>query len=250
MVNFKIIKEESFESLNQYLRLIYQVSEGNYPFAFVNMDGTDYLTTKVDEDKYAIAYKKEDNYKLIGSCVKEDDSVVVCDQDFAYVLYPNGDLLKENQLNLFKESLVLYQSIESEPKTTLNFSQIDPINKRDVYMHYRLEGYGDPTVALNYIGNRVPMEIVIDKYPFFIDFEKRYANCDGHFYRYLRVNDDIIRALPFLKNYSYESLMDYIQSMGFNTTIPKELVDVYKNENSEIKVLKKVTQEYKKNTRL
>lgn len=250
MVNFKIIKEESFENLNQYLRLIYQLADGTNPFAFVNVDGKDYMITNAEDNDYAVVYKKGDNYKLVGTHLVDDDNFAVCDEETSCVIYPSGDILRESQLNGFRESLVLYKSIESEPKVTLNFSQVDPINRRDVYMHYRLEGYENPLVTLNYMHNRVPIEVVIDKYPLILEHEKRYAYCDRRYYRYLRVNDDIIRALPFLKNYSYEALMDYIQSMGFNTTIPKELVDVYKNENSEIKVLKKVTEEYKKNTRL
>ena len=251
MAEYKLVKEESFESISKYLNLIYGLTDISNPLAFVNVDNKKYMITKVDdeyapdESKYAICYDEGNNIRLVGSFY-DDNSFALNLGDIAYRFDNDGAVVLEDQNNGYKQQLSCNPTIESNPKVSFNYSQIDPCNKRSLYLHYVVNGYNDPNVALPYLKNKNANEVTY--LHGILSMRRSHALNDKYYYRYVRYNDDTIILLPIVKHYTTEELMDYYQSLGFNPGVTDEMVELYTNRNKKVKTLKKVTDEYRKNT--
>ena len=251
MVDYKLVKEESFESISKYLNQIYSITDINNPLAFVTVNGKKYMITKVDDEeepensKYVICYDDGKEIKTVGSFY-DADSFALNLGDFAYRRDNDGVSVIENQINGFKEQLSCDQTIETNPKTSFNYSQIDPLNRRSVYYHYIVNHFSNPDVVLPYLKDKWPDQITYIHGLF--NLKKSLVLNDRYYFRYIRCNDDTIILNFLLRYYLASSVLDYYQSLGFNRGVSDEMVEFYKDKNENVKTLKKVTDEYRKNT--
>ena len=179
-----------------------------------------------------------------------DDSVQV---NMGNVGYRVNDemVIKKNLENGFVEQLSCGDTIETNPKKEFLFHQSDPINKKEVNMHYVLEGFGNPNIALPYLKNKRPIGLDIVTQKLLLSLTKRYIlENNNTFVRYRRVNDDTVLLLPLLRKYSYKDMMSLIQSYGCNPTLPSYMTDLFLGQNEDVKTLTRVADVYRKNTNL
>ena len=254
MERFKLIKEESYESLHKYLEVLCSVTEIDYPLAFVDLDDRRYFVMKVDKyDKpvnngYLIMY--EENGEIIPRGTFYDgESFMLNTGDLAFKIVNDGVLL-ENEINLYKQQLLLMETDEAEPKKYFCYHQLDPINGRDVTLNYLDQGHLNPTDILPYLSTKNPKCIDIAQRKLILEHTKRFVLEADRYYRYLRLNREGIMLLSTLRNYDVNSMNQWIESLGFNTTVPREMIELYRGENQEVKTMKRVTDIYKENTKL
>lgn len=254
MENFKLIKEESYESIAGYLKYIYQLTELEHPLAFIDTDKRRYMVTKIlnlDEpvdNGFLITYEEDGEIRPVG-LFYDDDSYSVNKLTSSYKV-KDDMVVRENKYNLFKEQLSCIDTIESSPKKSFNYHQVDPLNRVVIDMHYIIDGYGDPNIALPYLKNKKPSAIEITTQKHIIPKTKDYVLSDDTYYRYKRLNNDAVLLLSILKKYPYEDMMNLIQSYGYNTTIPDDLIHLYNGQDEEAKTLKRVADVYRNNTKL
>jgi hypothetical protein len=62
MDEFKLVKEESFESIARYLNILYSITDMNNPLAFVTCDYKKYMITKVDDEQDLVNNQIEQYY--------------------------------------------------------------------------------------------------------------------------------------------------------------------------------------------
>ena len=101
-------------------------------------------------------------------------------------------------------------------------------------MTYIISEAHTPERAVPYIRHRNPDNIMINNAGLFFNHPKDYGCFDDRYYRYIRLNDDEMKA--------------YINSIGFNSHIPDELIELYMGTHNNAKVLRKVTDKYRENT--
>ena len=254
MEKFKLVQEESFESIARYLNLIYQLTELENPLAFVDVDDKRFMITKIvnyDEpvdNGYVVVYDEDGRIRTAG-LFYDSESFIANMGDVSYKVREEL-VLREYMINGFKEQLSCTDTIEANPKKTFNYHQVDPLNRRIIDMHYFIDGYGNPNIALPYLKNKNPKAIELTTQKHIIPTTRQYTLDNNTYYRYKRINDETIMLLELLKKYSAEEMMELIQSYGCNTRIPNDMIELYFGENKDVKTLRKVADTYRKNTQL
>ena len=253
MERFKYIKEESYESLQKYLEVICALTEIDHPLAFVDLDDNRYLIMKVDrydrpvDDGYLIMYDNGEEIVPLGTFYKGNEFLLNTG-DMAYKIGDNIALI-ENQKTLYKQQLVCRETVGTIVKNNFTYHQLDPLNKRDVNIHYIFSN--NPDYVLPYLKNRIPDAVDIKTQVAFLQLIKKYVLIQGEeYYRYARLNNDTIFALELLKHYSPKEMNELIQSMGFYTTIPDEMIQLFNGQHEQVKTMKRVTDIYRENTKL
>ena len=117
-------------------------------------------------------------------------------------------------------------------------------------MHYIVDGYANPDVALPYLRRKIPKAIEITTQKFIIPKTREFILENDEYTRFHRVNDDTVLLLSLLKKYHYKDMFEMIESFGFNDRIPEDMIKLYQGENEDVKRLKKVADTYRKNTNL
>ncbi len=254
MEEFKVIKEESYESIAGYLNKICQYTNIIYPLAFVTYNGRKYMITEVEDNEkdghsYAIVYDDGYELRLFGTFY-EDESFALVDDSInkSYRIGNNNVITTYDNNNRFEETFYSSKTIQTRPQDYFYYSQLDPLNRREVHMTYIISEAHTPERAVPYIRHRNPDNIMINKAGLFLNHPKDYGCFNDRYYRYLRLNDDYVRALEFIKSYRSDEMRAYINSLGFNSYIPDELIELYMGTHNNAKVLRKVTDKYRENT--
>ena len=244
---YKTIKEESYESINSYLNQICKYSSLANPLAAIMLDNKKYLVTRSDnEDVYTIAYEKDGDLRVC--CTEDKDGVFsIVDDNDVYRYKKDEYICKRNINSNFQETFYGDKTEGEIEKEYFVYEQVDPFNKRDLIMHYYVSDLCDPQLALPYINNRYPDLVTLNKYKLFLNRYKTYSLVDKAYVRLINLfNNFIYSGIKIDRDYLLQMFSQY----GFNRSVPDELIDIYKGDNEDIKSLHRVTNAYKKNTRL
>ena len=258
MEQFKLINDESYESLIKYIQKINPIYDFDYPLAFVTIDGKQYMVTKIgdvegledDANRYIIAYDEDNDIKL-ASYMDDEDAYGVVFGDKAYRVDLNDHAIcVEDRNNYFKEMLSYAPDFSENAFPAYNYIQIDPYNRRELYYDYRAENFENPEMVVPFLKARTPKLVELIVYRAFLKHTERYV-CEGpKFYPYIRINDKILITIPYTRGKNYNDIAGITTSLGFNSYVPQEVIDVYSGNHKEVNKVKKIADIYKKNTHL
>ena len=251
MDEFKLVKEESFESIARYLNILYSITDMNNPLAFVTCDYKKYMITKVDDEqdlvnqKYVILYNDNNKIQVVGFFYGIDNYTLQID-DTVYRVANNGIVATENTKSKFKQQLLCTDTIETNPIKNYMYGQMDSLNRRALYTRYLINNNQDYRYVLPYLSSKTPNDVTYVHG--IIPVHNSRVLVDDKYYKYVRFNNDTVVLLPFQEGITVSDLNDYYQSLGFNTSVPQEMIDLYSGNNKKVKTLKRVADIYRKNT--
>lgn len=258
MDKFKLIKEESYESLEKYLKKIGPVCDFDNPLAFVDTDDKRYLVTKVEDEQeshrdcdiYMVAYDNGEDIVTAGTHV-EGDAFAINTGEVAYRVSDSEHLVcMENQGNNYYEELAYFPRSEYSAVPSFSYSQIDPINRNELLLNYRVNDRVDANSIAPYIGSRNPSLLELYYYNYLLKRSIKYVNAYKDTYLgYIRFINNSILAHPVFGRERIDDLYKVISSRGLRTHVPKELIDLYTGNHKLIKEYKKVTDIYRENTK-
>ena len=253
MEDFKLVKEDSYESLFNYLNLLYQIFDMEYPLAWVDIDDDKYLMTKVSNDDgvdntYALAYSKDFLYGLYG-VYYDDETFTFNDGRYGYRIEEDG-VCVEDLTNGFKQELVYSKTVETNPKDIYTYIQADKFNGRRIDLNYIINGHENINMTLPYLGVRTADHITLETKKLLLKKLRRYALESDKYYRYLRLNNDAIVLIPRVDIYNIDEMKEYLRTLGFLTSVPKILTDLYSDNYKEANHIKRAIKTYKRNTNL
>ena len=251
MSEFELIDKSKYESYAAYLDMMCEVSELTNPVGKVNCDGKQYLISRIVDDiqynkqGYVLCHADEGELNLSGSFYEDKNFGCQTNNDL-YMIGDNGTVVHQDLNHNFEQLLMLYETICSDPHMMYSYIQTNNVTHRRLGMSYELPKRNDYDQALLFLNNRYPNEVTYMHS--IVPLARHMVNIENKFYKYIRLNNDMIMPIPFARPNNADELFDYYQSLGFDTSIPDNMIELYQGNNQCVKTLKKVTDIYRKNT--
>lgn len=258
-MEFKKVREESYESIQKYLETLLDVSDSIQNLSFVTVDGIKYLVSSEGErvgivkndgntltayylcdaseemphDFYATTNKY---YRILRKEVSDDTFVEVIKN----TLGEDEDLSKE-------ESLLYMPRIENFPRDIISYEQ--RVNNASFEMKYDVTERSSIISGVNYTKFHTPDQLISK-----VTRSRRFGSKvrETHFlkalneefyYKPIIATRNFAFGAGFLK-YPTEELLAEIALLGFNKKIPEDLYNLLTDEDKNYKTLRLIAHSY------
>lgn len=255
MEKIKIVNEESYNELVNYLNILTEATSLVYPLAFVYEDGKKYAVIRDGEEhpegvNYFIAYEQDGKMMMNGAGYTKD-AFDYWDDDYAYTLSTNAVIREKREYpSIEKLALIFDENHKNEKNENLavfNYTQIDEENSTGCLQLYPIFHNMSGESYLYYIGRKLPSVVQLSLSTG-LNKDSYYALSEEMYYKYKVTKSKKPVYLPFSRAHSPEEIDLMVRSLGFQSSIPQELVDIYQGNNPRAKTLKKVIDTYTQTT--
>ena len=248
MENINILEKDKYDEYSDYMEALKTECAIKDDVGEIVLNGNEHLITTTDDSEcysgtsYVIAYDQGNEIHIAGCKYIDKDGFSFFDDDNMYLIYPSR-VERTPHDGIITDFLESYENPENPGVPIYLYSQVDAASNQALLFNYFKPEHTNDSNFLTYLCSREPDIIQfahtrifnhITSYKFEADYYRRYKvtkSRRGYF-------------CPFGPKYTKDEMYEHISENGYSIKVPKDLLEVYKDESLKANNFKKTLDLY------
>lgn len=247
MENISTIEDFNEEMAAKYLKPICSIALPYDGVSFFKYKGVKYMVGQIDNEKdngydsYLISYDDKGEMKV--ACTFYDKDYFQLESDtMSYIYKPQCATIGDKITG--KGGQLIYLEDEDNnglPYKIFGYNQWNLANRKELLTKYLVTDYPNPEFVLNYMQNRRATGYTFTKLGGIIKATKSYViNEDNEYFQYKERRNDSAKVVA-TRSYTEDYMKSMVEKEGFNSSVPDDLIKLYKGELNEVIDMQNIT---------
>ena len=250
MDSIELIDNVDENMISKYIKPIINIALPTNRVILFKYNGVIYMVGQVDTeekngyDSYLISYEDKGGMKAVSTFYDRGYFQYESENN-SYIYRPGSATINDKRTGIGGQ-LVFY---ENDERKVYGYNQWN--NNKELLSKYIVSEYQDPSIVIDYLKSRR-----VNTYEFtintrFITAVKGYSLYpeNNRYYEYREKNNGKYKVVSS-KSYTEAYMKSMVEKEGFNSSIPDDIISLYKGNLDEVKNIQNITDVYIKSTRL
>lgn len=243
------IKTYGDDVLKKFSGPIYDLAYPIARLALYDFKGNRYMITKItcedgeEYESFLLSYEDKGDLNIV-SLINNKEFYQLETMGKIYVFKPGDVTIVDKEEDKVSELLAYNEDIEGVDFKSFLCKQVNNPKHKRVMSVYRVDEYPDPNMVLNYLDSRRPTFYEFTVGGKIICAKKQYLLNKDNYYNPCVQIDGEMKRINYKKAFDDEDLKIMVQKTGFESNVPRELIELYKDKNDQMNDIKSITKEY------